>query len=84
MDERGILLKRLQVCDFALNDVALFLDTHPDDKDALSFYQKHIELRQKALDDYTSKYGPVTKSDYNGSAHWTWVDGPWPWQNEEA
>lgn len=83
MNEREILLKRIQVCDFALNDAALFLDTHPEDKDALAFYKKHSELRKKAADDYTAKYGPITKSDYDGGSRWAWVDGPWPWQNGE-
>lgn len=84
MNEREVLLKRVQVCDFALNDAALFLDTHPTDKDALNFYQKHKEMRKAAAKEYTSKYGPITKSDYDGGDRWTWVDGPWPWQNEEV
>ncbi|MCL2034903.1 MAG: spore coat protein CotJB [Oscillospiraceae bacterium] len=84
MNDRMILLKRVQVCDFALNDAALFLDTHPEDKDALDFYKKHLRLREEAAKEYTSKYGPITKADYDGGPRWTWIDGPWPWQNEEA
>lgn len=84
MNEREVLLKRVQVCDFALNDAALFLDTHPEDPDALAFYKKYLDMRKKAAEDYTAKYGPLRKSDYDGGPRWTWVDGPWPWQNEEA
>lgn len=84
MNDREVLLKRVQVCDFALNDAALFLDTHPYDKDALKFYQKHEVMREAAAKEYTSKYGPIARSDYDGSSHWAWVDGPWPWQNEEV
>lgn len=84
MNEREVLLKRVQVCDFALNDAALFLDTHPDDKDALAFYKKYNDMRKQAVADYTSKYGPLQKTDLMSDTRWTWVDGPWPWQNQEA
>lgn len=84
MNDREMLLKRVQVCDFALNDAALFLDTHPEDHDALAFYKKYLEMREKSAKDYTDKYGPIAKADYDGGSRWTWVDGPWPWQSEEA
>lgn len=83
MNERNMLMKRLQVCDFALNDAALFLDTHPDDQMALAYYKKYLAMRDQALADFVSKYGPVTKSDYDGGPRWNWVDNPWPWQLEE-
>mgnify|MGYP002412878337 CR=1 FL=1 len=79
-----MLLKRVQVCDFALVDAALYLDTHPEDKMALDFFKKYAELRKAAADAYVSKFGPLVWSDYNGGDRWNWVDGPWPWQNEEA
>lgn len=84
MNEREILLKRVQVCDFALNDAALFLDTHPDDQEALRFYKKYLDMRKEASKAFTSKYGPLTKPDYDGGSRWVWVDEPWPWQNEEV
>ena len=83
MNNREMLMKRIQVCDFVLIDTALFLDTHPEDPMALAYYKKHLELREKAVSEYTSKYGPVTKGDYDGGPRWTWVDNPWPWQLEE-
>ncbi len=84
MNEREALLKRVQVCDFALIDAALFLDTHPNDQDALAFYKKYNDMRKKAIEDFTAKFGPLKQTDFNGGSHWTWVDGPWPWQNEEV
>ena len=83
MTEREVLLKRVQVCDFALNDAALFLDTHPDDADALAYYKKYLELRRATVDHFQSKFGPLTKGAYDGGPRWKWVDGPWPWQMEE-
>ena len=81
VSSRRVLLNRIQICDFALNDVALFLDTHPDNQMALAFYKKHLEMRKQAHDEYVEKYGPITRMDYDGGARWNWVDSPWPWEN---
>lgn len=81
MNEREMLLKRIQICDFALFDTALFLDINPDDEMALAFYQKHAALRADAAKEYVSKYGPITHMDHDDGGDWKWVDGPWPWQN---
>ena len=83
MSEQEILLNRLQICDFALNDAALFLNTHPENTDALEFYRKHQLMRKQTLKEYTGKFGPIKHSDFGGEKHWAWVDGPWPWQTEE-
>ena len=83
MTEREVLLKRVQVLDFALNDAALFLDTHPDDADALAYYKEHLELRAVAAQDFELQFGPLAKGSYDGGPRWKWVDGPWPWQMEE-
>ncbi|GHU81754.1 spore coat protein CotJB [Clostridia bacterium] len=83
-EERELLLRRIQICDFALNDAALFLDVHPEDKMALGYYKKYSDLKKEAAGEYTGKFGPLKQSDYDGGARWKWVDTPWPWQNEEA
>jgi spore coat protein JB len=82
--ERDALLRQIQICDFALNDAALFLDTHPDDAEGLAFYKKYSEMRKKAVADYAAKHGPITQADYDGGPSWSWTDGPWPWQYGEA
>jgi spore coat protein JB len=82
MTEREILLKRVQVYNFALLDVALFLDTHPNDSAALELYKQYIERRDTAAQEFEEKYGSLTKAGAAGT-RWTWVDGPWPWQSEE-
>ena len=83
MTEREMLLRRVQVCDFALNDAVLFLDTHPDDAQALGFYKTHLEARKVAVRDFEEKFGPLTHGGYSGGPRWNWVDAPWPWQTEE-
>jgi spore coat protein JB len=83
MNEREMLLRRVQVCDFALNDAALFLDNNPGDAMALEYYRKYQKLRNEAVAAFTARFGPLARGDYNGGARWNWVDNPWPWQPQE-
>ena len=84
MNERKTLLSRIATCDFILYETALFLDTHPNCKDALDYYQKHLEMRKSAEEEYTKKFGMLKHSDYNGQNNWQWTEGPWPWEYEEG
>ncbi len=82
MSERQRLLKRLQVCEFTLDDVRLYLDSHPCDRAALEYYKKHLEMRNKAYQDYIEKFGPLMANDCINTEKWTWVEEPWPWEKE--
>ena len=82
MSERQRLLKRLQVCEFTLDDVRLYLDSHPCDCAALEYYKKHLEMRNKAYQDYIEKFGPLMANDCINTEKWTWVEEPWPWEKE--
>lgn len=77
------LLKRLQICDFILTEAALYLDTYPNNAMALDYYNKHNKMRKEILDDYVSKYGPITQNDSNNTNTWDWISNPWPWENVE-
>lgn len=75
------LLGELQAVDFVLVELTLYLDTHPDDTQALTqfaqFQRRKMTLRQQFEHAFGSmiEYG----SSANGST-WTWNDAPWPWQ----
>ena len=46
---RRDLLHWINVISFAVNDTTLFLDTHPDDREALAFFDECQEKRNRAL-----------------------------------
>ena len=79
---RQSLLMDIQKVDFMLVDLNLFLDTHPEDREALRFYHEMNAQRQKAVAEYTAEYGPLTAGSVTNAERWTWVDSPWPWQKE--
>ena len=74
------ILQALDQSSFALDDVTLYLDTHPMDRDALNYYQYVKSLRNQAMNAYMDQYGPLMKDQENSTTSWTWVKGPWPWE----
>lgn len=81
MTDREKMMKRLAIANFAIDDVKLFLDTHPTDRAALDYYHKYRKLRDQVLEEYTSRFGPITADMVESTDQWTWVENPWPWDN---
>lgn len=74
------LMKAIQMYDFYLYDLNLFLDTHPNDRNALARFNEIKECRKKAYEAYTENYGPITAVQNNSDEHFYWTDDPWPWE----
>lgn len=78
---REDLLNWINIVSFAVDDVKLFLDTHPCDQEALCYFEEYKNLRKKALKEYAKYYGPLTVDTVDTPCeHWDWVCEPWPWQ----
>lgn len=74
------LLQRVYESGFAMDDIILYLDTHPGDRDALAYYHYVVELRKQAMDAYEAQCGPLMIDEVCSDNCWTWVDDPWPWE----
>lgn len=76
------LLSKIQQLEFTTLDLNLYLDTHPDDAQALAmFNQVHTELKQ-SVHSYEQMYGPLLNFGFSPATknYWNWVDSPWPWE----
>lgn len=76
---RDALMLKIQRLAFAKTETELFLDTHPDCRQALDYYHRIIDELDAARTEYQNKFGPVVASESMGD-RWTWIDGLWPWQ----
>ena len=64
---------------FALQELALYLDTHRDDQEALEIYRACQKAYHDASMEYSRNCGPLThKHPVDGS--YKWLDDPWPWE----
>lgn len=80
---RAEAMKEVQMYDFALVDTGLFLDTHPDNQAALTFYDETRKKYLEAVEAYEEQFGPLIATDTDVENGWTWVQTPWPWEMED-
>lgn len=83
MDDRNRLLRAVSALGFSMVDLHLFLNTHPDNADALNLYNQYRQKYLAAASEYESKYGPLTAMNGAVGNRWKWVDSPWPWEPDE-
>lgn len=78
-------LAELQALEFVLLELALYLDTHPDDSEAFALYQQYADLERQARSSYEAANGPLTHSAVAQSSDWNaWLKNPWPWNQMEG
>ena len=79
MSMRASLMNQINEASFAVDDVALFLDTHPHGIAAMQYYQNVVTMRKNAIDAYERQFGPLMIDSVNGQT-WDWVTEKWPWE----
>lgn len=72
-------MTELQVMAFAIQELALYLDTHREDQEALEMYQAYQKMYHDAKKEYTEKCGPLTHH-IPTEGPYRWLDDPWPWE----
>ena len=80
-------LTELQTLAFAVQELALYLDTHRDDQEALELYRTYQQMYHKCMKEYTSSHGPLNHRTPTTEGPYAWLDDPWPWEfckNNEA
>lgn len=78
-NDRDMLLYKIQMYNFAMKDMNLYLDIYPDDKKMLNNFQEYKKIYIELKSKYENIYGPLSVNDVVSSSKWTWIDNPWPW-----
>ncbi|MCM1286083.1 MAG: spore coat protein CotJB [Acetobacter sp.] len=72
------LLLRVSALGFAMQELRLFLDTHPGDSEAQQMFDNYEKKLSAATDEYEKNFGPLTLNGINSD---DWLKDPWPWEN---
>ena len=71
-------LLELMALDFAIDELGLYLTTHPNDKQAQELYWGYIRLGREGRARYEEANGPLLQTDITEGS-FRWLDDPWPW-----
>ena len=75
------LLEEIQAIDFVLVELNLYLDTHPQDFEAIKQFNENAMKSMELKANFEQKFGPLMNFGRSFSNYpWNWIDTPWPWQ----
>ena len=70
-------MANLQMVGFAIQELALYLDTHRDDREALEQYRAYQQMYRKLTE---SQGITLTHTSPGMGDNYDWLDDPWPWE----
>ena len=76
--KREELIMKIKELNFAIIELALYLDTHPTDEKALCVHRRYAKEYKDLKEKYQRMYGPLT-INYPCNK-WRWLEEPWPWE----
>jgi spore coat protein JB len=71
-------MNQIQQYSFYVTDIALYLDTHPNDLNAIRVHNEYARKLKNAEDLYQMNFGPL--SIYYPVNKWYWINNPMPWE----
>ena len=75
---REEMIHQIKCLNFAIIELGLYLDTHPNDQKALCLHREYVKQLKELKDQYQRIYGPL--SIYFPCNKWRWLEEPWPWE----
>jgi spore coat protein JB len=81
---RAGLLHQITLLDFMAVDLQLFLNTHPQNTEALQMYNDCVANSDDARRQYEKTFGPLSGYRSSNPDGWQWMNEPWPWQLQEG
>lgn len=76
-------MDELQALGFCVNELALYLDTHPDDEEAVAIFNTYAELYDAAVNQFQKNGKDFTQLMSGQSGKYTWLSDPWPWDYKQ-
>lgn len=77
-------LNEIIIISFAINDLTLYLDTHPKCENGLKHFKELMQIRMDLLADYAKLYNPLTQfamiTGTPDTEIYSWAEEPLPWE----
>ena len=87
MNEEQQMLFKIQKVGFVVDDLRLYLDTHPEDKEALKLYKDALQRKRTYMKEFALKFYPLAEvcmdiiyKENPDSECYCWPEGRIPWE----
>ena len=82
VSDKKRLMMNVYELGFIMTETLLYLDTQPNDTEALAYFNKMKPRYQEAVAMYEKHCGPLNFTSVESDNYWTWVATPMPWEME--
>lgn len=79
INEEHYMLLDIQKLEFAIYDLSLYLDTHPNDPVALYRHKMLTNQLMQLKHAYEAQFGIMSVMGHELGDTWRYIDSPWPW-----
>ncbi len=73
----AVLMKKLAAAEFYAIDLKLYLNTHPDDEEALRIYREAVKQAQACKCAFEANCYPLCAESAGKNGEWDWLLGQW-------
>lgn len=82
MKNNNIMDMRLEIAavHMMLEDLQLYLNTHPTDREALARRNAYANQMKILNDEFNKRFGMINQDDSLSPYPWQWIEEPWPWE----
>lgn len=77
-------MTELQALEFVLQELALYLDTHPSDAEAFELFRQYAAMEQEARSAFATAGMPISRGETAMNKTYSWPKDPWPWNYQEG
>lgn len=82
MNQRDQMLENIGTVGFVTFELALYLDTHPFDRNAIEYFNHYNRIRNQMVRDFSRDYYPLSIGMAESNREWRWGMAPLPWEGE--
>ncbi len=80
MNSKEQMLRDIGVLDFTLVELALYLDTHPTDRNAMEYFNYYNRIKTQMEREFSRTYYPLKLDLAESNQEWRWGAAPLPWE----
>ena len=79
-NEQAEMLLNINQISFMNQDIRLYLDINPNDRDMINKYNENIVKLNELIKMYENKYGPILCTSKCNSEYFSWGQLNFPWE----
>ena len=80
MNQKEQMFHDIGIVDFVLTDLTQFLDTHPNNREALEYFNHYSRIKHQMVKDFSRRFFPITRDLAECDREWKWGAAPLPWE----